>query len=750
MPSTNDDTPPADGGQPAKPSSAEKTRHRAGSAKAPAILSQTPNLLNLLLCLRRRLVVALTLGVFLGCLAGVGAWFFVPPPKHQVKTLLRVPAGSFYVVRTSEVIPDLSMHQRNQVALARSRLVLTTALRDPAVSNSSLIADSIDPVDWLEKEVAVDFSVAPEIMRISMNGMETDDLVVLVNALRKAFLSEVVDRDKLIRTERRDYLHRLVEKYDDQLKGWREAQKSTDELLGSRNSDVRARILSFTQQQLGMIEHELLLAESGSRQAGLALAELKEREKHFQKSKVPEAAIAEALTKEEEILTVKAEIRRLEKRIAATLQRSVQEEADPTVVRDRKEVRQLERKVREAGDRLRPKIIEKLQEQARVDLQTGLAIQQARISNLEGTKQLLGPTVKDLRDKVVAMSKQGIKLDASREEITHVEDMMKRLKNEHEALKVELEAPTRVVLLEEATVTRVRSESRKMMMTGGAFAGAFCFALFGVGWLEYRARRIHKVDEVVFGLGMRLVGTVPKVAKLPRTTPGKPGKASGDGHQVLTESVDAARTLLLHLARTQGLRSVMVTSAVAGEGKTSLSCRLAFSLARAGLRTLLVDADTRNPSVHTIFGGPCEPGFCEALCGQTDPRSSLRPTPLANLLFMPAGRWSEQLPAVLDQGGASVLFKQFQQEFDIILVDSPPVLPVADALQIGQHVDGVLLSVLCHVSRLNNVYEVSRRLEELNIRTLGVVVNGVQGQLYGAKYKYPHPSKPQAQAQAQA
>ena len=153
---------------------------------------------------------------------------------------------------------------------------------------------------------------------------------------------------------------------------------------------------------------------------------------------------------------------------------------------------------------------------------------------------------------------------------------------------------------------------------------------------------------------------------------------------------------------------------------------------------MLIDGDTRNPSVHKVFGGECEPGFCEAVCGKADPRSSLRPTPVPNLHFLPAGRWSDQLPAFLDSGGAGVLFKQFCQDFDIILVDSPPILPVADALQIGQQVDGVLLSVLCHVSRLSTLYAASQRLEELNIRTMGVVVNGVQGQLYGAKYPYSY------------
>jgi capsular exopolysaccharide synthesis family protein len=287
---------------------------------------------------------------------------------------------------------------------------------------------------------------------------------------------------------------------------------------------------------------------------------------------------------------------------------------------------------------------------------------------------------------------------------------------------------------------------RKLMMTGGASLAGLCFALFGVAWLEFRSRRIDHIDEVVHGLGMKLIGTVPRIGPSVRASAGKANGDEGEAQQVLTDSVDATRTLLLHLARSQSLRTVMVSSALAGEGKTSLSCRLAVSLARAGLRTLLIDGDTRNPSVHKVFGGACEPGFCESVCGKTDARTNLRETPVPNLRFLPAGRWSDQLPVMLDKGEAGVLFNQFSQDFDIILVDSPPILPVADALQIGQQVDGVLLSVLCHVSRLNTLYAASQLLEELNIRTMGVVINGVQGRLYGAKYPYSYAYRARAKA----
>jgi len=92
------------------------------------------------------------------------------------------------------------------------------------------------------------------------------------------------------------------------------------------------------------------------------------------------------------------------------------------------------------------------------------------------------------------------------------------------------------------------------------------------------------------------------------------------------------------------------------------------------------------------------------------------------------------------------VLEPLSEEYDIVVVDSSPVLPVADALQIGQNVDGVLLSVLFHVTRLNNLYAAWQRLQELAIPTLGAVVSGVDGSLYGSSYNYPYPRKPKVQA----
>src|SRR5437868_3982528 len=124
------------------------------AAQPPAVLSQAPSPVALLRCLWRRYLMALGLGVLLAGLAAPLAWLFAPAPKHQVRTLIQVPPGAPSIVPiASEKIHDLGSHQRNQVALGKSRLVLGSALRDPEVVNLPLIADQLEPISWLEKEI---------------------------------------------------------------------------------------------------------------------------------------------------------------------------------------------------------------------------------------------------------------------------------------------------------------------------------------------------------------------------------------------------------------------------------------------------------------------------------------------------------------------------------------------------------------------------------------------------------------------
>ncbi len=200
--------------------------------------------------------------------------------------------------------------------------------------------------------------------------------------------------------------------------------------------------------------------------------------------------------------------------------------------------------------------------------------------------------------------------------------------------------------------------------------------------------------------------------------------------------MDAIRTVILHQARTESLHVLMVASAQSGEGKTTLATQLAGSLARAWKRTLVIDADLRHPGTHVLFDTPQEPGLAEVLRGEVEPADAVRATSFARLWLLPAGNGDAHAIQALAQDNVRTIFDHFKQQYDFIIIDTPPVLPVTDALLIGQHVDGLVYAVLSDVSRARAIHAAQQKLAPLGVRTLGAVVLGAEAEFDEKSYGY--------------
>ena len=325
-------------------------------------------------------------------------------------------------------------------------------------------------------------------------------------------------------------------------------------------------------------------------------------------------------------------------------------------------------------------------------------------------------------------------MESIQDEISSSVEMVKLIGTEIEALKIELNAPDRVKVLKEAKAPHGLDSSRKIKVAGMAAGGAFGMMVFLISFWEFRAQRIDSQDEVIQGLGIKVVGTMPAIR---RTTSGPVSKGRSPRellwqHQLI-ESVETTRIMLTHEADAGSYRVVLVTSAVGGEGKTSLACHLATSLARAGEKTLLIDGDLRRPTVHRIYDQAPEPGFCELVRDEVVIDNAIRLTTVNNLWIIPAGHQDDQALAVLSQPRARTLFDQIRERFDFVIVDSVPVLPVADTLLFSRHVDAVLFSILREVSQVPKVQGAYTRIAALGVPILGAVVSGTQ---ISSDYRY--------------
>ena len=206
------------------------------------------------------------------------------------------------------------------------------------------------------------------------------------------------------------------------------------------------------------------------------------------------------------------------------------------------------------------------------------------------------------------------------------------------------------------------------------FLGTLC-ACGLVAFFEYMDSHIKSPDEIRAHLGLTHLGMLPvlqqKGDRYPLLTDGVPANFS--------EALRTFRTNVLFSSAEEGGRALVVTSTAPREGKSLVSSNLAISLAQAGQRTLLVDADLRKPKAHDIFGLSQEPGLSNVLVGDAPMSAAVRETTVPGLSVLVAGRIPPNPTELLGAPRFRELMTTLRTHFDWIIVDTPPVMAVADA-----------------------------------------------------------------------
>jgi succinoglycan biosynthesis transport protein ExoP len=194
------------------------------------------------------------------------------------------------------------------------------------------------------------------------------------------------------------------------------------------------------------------------------------------------------------------------------------------------------------------------------------------------------------------------------------------------------------------------------------------------------------------------------------------------------ESVRQLRTNLAFLraadATATGGEVVVLTSAVGGEGKTTTALDLARSIADAGERVLLVEADLRRPTLSATLGLDPGPGLSDVLAGQAELDAVVRPVEVEGLAVLPAGTVPPNPAELLGSPRMADLVARLRSTYDKVLLDTPPVLPVTDAAVCAALADGVLVVVRWGRTRRDEVREAVTMLEQVDAVVLGSVLNG--------------------------
>ena len=206
-----------------------------------------------------------------------------------------------------------------------------------------------------------------------------------------------------------------------------------------------------------------------------------------------------------------------------------------------------------------------------------------------------------------------------------------------------------------------------------------------------------------------------------------PGLSANAGEQFRT-----LRSRLYQLRGSQQLRTLLIASSLPAEGKTFVTNNLAQAIVRQpDRRCLIIDADLRCSRLHVPLGAPPSPGLTDYLVGDADEATVIQHGQEGNLCFIPGGKEVANPSELLLNGRLKTLLERVTPIFDWVILDSPPLLPVADASLLADHVDGVILVVRAASTPTIAAERACQELQRRNV--LGVVLNAVdESQSYGS------------------
>jgi capsular exopolysaccharide synthesis family protein len=705
---------PSRASRPARSSPPERAPHSLTDSDdlpsgIPPILSAVPTFGALLAALGRRWLLALVVVLTGGALTAALICFLVPARyTGEMRIQIRRPPDYMPGSADNSTMDD---YLRSQAQFIRSARVINAALQRDEVRILEMIAAHTDDSTWLTKDLLIKAATGENILPIKLTGDDPEDTSRFLTGLFNAYKAEL-HKDRL---QQLDRLQRIVAKDEEELIS-----------LSKKLPPSEVHQLELASTSVTRARAELRLAQAN--------LDTHKNERVTVDSRTVADAVEDALRLDPEIVDITKSIAFLRREIER-LRLTLKDPNDPRIVKDREEHDQLKDDLRIAREQLMEKKERQLRESARRAHDTELKKLEEKVARWKEEESAWAGEILRLEG---GMNPELRSLDARRKVLETVRNQTLQTITRIQRDGTEIPWVSQLGLPNTPS-TKDRSQQLKAAGAGTVFMMGLL--LFGVAYTEFRSRKASSSDEITFGLGIPTVGTLPllpaqvRQAALSATTP---RDLQWEGR--LTEAVDAVRTFLLR-SLGDGPHVVLVTSAVQGEGKTSLASQLAASLARAWRKTLLIDGDLRKPAAHQLFDLPGEPGFSDVLRGETDPADVIKQTAVSRLWLMPAGQWDPHAHQALAQEGVATLFEHLKEEFDLIIVDSCPVLPVTDTLLLGQNVDTVLLSVLKGTSRLPMVYAARQRLGALDIPVLGTVFVGGSSALGGLDIQYPHPSR---------
>lgn len=354
--------------------------------------------------------------------------------------------------------------------------------------------------------------------------------------------------------------------------------------------------------------------------------------------------------------------------------------------------------------------------------------------NLKGLFEVAKAEAFELEKKKVELDK--FKQDADNAKRQY-DSVYKRLKD------IELSGLLRTSNVRVLDAARPQLAPVRPNVPQGVLMGVIVGLVLGLGLallLEFLDSSVTSQLDVEERVGLTFLGFVPSIP---------PGAVAPDLHihrepkSLIAECVRAIRTNLLFMSPDKPFRRMLVTSSGPQEGKSTTAINLGIAMAQSGNRVLLIDTDMRRPRLHKAFGVPNDVGVSSLVVGEGTLDAAIKSTEVPGLFIMPCGPIPPNPAELLHTQAFGELLEKLDGRFDRVLLDSPPVGAVADAVVLATRVDGVVMVLKAGKTNRDVAKRTVRALSDVKAPIFGAVLNDVDLQrskygdyYYGYAYKY--------------
>jgi len=692
------------------------------------------------------MIPAIFLGVAVAS-AGVLAFF---RPSYQARFRLEVDPSTFVVFKDGSVRPS-SEFVDLQKAILLGNSVLEKAVADRVIASVPAVSQAKDPVAFLREEVRVTSSAGYRLMDVRFEDPDPTSAANVVNTLVDEYLRTRRAMDEIrTSTQERNVLAALskaeaeVEAAKARVRDLSVQAVKTDTLVGeSESGRIDTSYLDGIRMQRMELTSELAILE-------LNLAEVEAAYKRDQQSK-SDAGVDESKPIEvtDEILdrdvVVGAVVQQLENAKSALrdLETATNVGAkNPIYIQASRRVEMLEKELVRTRENRKVELATRGVMASADARRDRITVLRDKIAQMKTKRDVLENQVKEYLTSLKQSSSTSVDLQFAEADLEEWNAIRATVHNRRIQLQTERDAMDSVRELERAIAPRLPVEEwpyKQLLM--GALVGAALPFLVGL-LVEIRSRRVDDAGQLESRTRLSVLG---EISTIPVATNGKLSKRKRSHARELRlfeESVDSLSTTLILREDLKGAQVFTITSALSGEGKTSVSCQLVVSMARAtGKKVLLIDGDLRAPDVHHVFGRQMTPGLVGYLSGDGDWRDYVDREWNESIHILSAGYLKGSPHRLMSSGRYERLIAEAREEYGFVVVDTPPVLPASEALLFATAADAVLICALRDKSRIEQMVQAFSRMESAGANVAGSVLSGVPVKEYASYYGDYYESK---------